>query len=67
MPRTSLLVKVFLVDSFGIAFQGQGPVFQVGQYEVRHPKVIIEDVGLRETISWIKVLFKVRQGEPSPC
>jgi hypothetical protein len=60
MPGTTLLEKEILFHSFGIALKGQCPVLQMGQDERCDPAVIFQDVGLRETIGGIEVLFKVR-------
>ena len=57
---TALFEKEILFHSFGIALQGQCPVFQMGQDERCNPAVVFQDVGLRETIGGIEVLFKVR-------
>ena len=60
MRGTTLLEKEILFHSFGIALEGQCPVFQMGQDERRDPAVVFQDVGLRETIGGIEILFQVR-------
>ncbi len=57
---TTLLEKEILFHPFGIALQGQCPVFQMGEDKRCDPAVVFQNVGLRETIGRIKVLFKVR-------
>ena len=58
--RTTFLEKELPFHPFGIALQGQCPVLQMGQDERCNPAVVFQDVGLRETIGGIEVLFKVR-------
>ena len=60
MRRTALLEKEIIFHSFGIALQGQCPVFQMGQDKRCNPAVVFQDAGLRETIGGIEVLFEVR-------
>jgi hypothetical protein len=60
MRGTTLLEKEIPFHPFGIPLEGQCPVFQMGQDERCDPAVVFQDMGLRETIGGIKVLFKVR-------
>src|SRR5439155_22059329 len=52
--RAAFLVKESSLDSIGIAFQGEGPVFEMRQEGRRRADVIINDLGFGETNSGIK-------------
>ena len=54
--------KNSLLHPVGVALQRQRPALQMGQDERRDPAVVFQDLGLRETVGGIEVLFQVRQG-----
>ena len=61
-----LLEEERVVDPVGVALHGQGPVPKMGQHDLGHPGVVVDDLPLGESGGGVEDLVEVGDGQLPP-
>src|SRR5437588_3562703 len=64
MYRAAFLEEGLAVDAVGPAHQGHRPIGEVRHHDGADPRVVVDDLGLREPGLGVEDLVEVRQPQP---